>query len=110
MCSDSDCFVAGHSGTSRTHAPPKSPEEHIAELSGVPGAERYSAFRSRFASEFATRFLRLCFQIPQQSLERFKVGVVVLPVPEVTNVPCPPNVCCPGLVRFHDHIIDADRQ
>ena len=48
------------------------------------------------------------FQVLEQSVECFLIGVVVFPAAKVANVPCPPNVGGPGPICLHHGIVNPD--
>src|ERR1700736_2520319 len=52
----------------------------------------------------------ILLEITQQSRQPFLVGVVVLPLGEVTNVAHTANIGCPRLMSLHYRLIQLDRK
>jgi hypothetical protein len=52
----------------------------------------------------------LHFQIAQQFIQDFLIGVVLLPIAKITNIPCAANVICPTRRALLDSIIYANRK
>src|SRR5882724_9038611 len=58
----------------------------------------------------AQRSALLRLQIPQQPIKCLLIQIMVLPITKIPNVPRPPYVRRPGLIRIHHCIIQPDRK